>query len=66
MSLPPAALTAAKMLINASGEAPLPEALLAEQRSFYNLLRTGDAQQLIRRFLEAAPGGVDSQAAPYK
>jgi enoyl-CoA hydratase len=50
-SLPQASLALAKKLINTSGEMPLRDALRLEQTSFWELLRTAEAQHLIRRTL---------------
>lgn len=46
-SLPPAAVSAAKKLINTSGEMPLQDALKLEQTTFWGLLNTDDARRII-------------------
>jgi enoyl-CoA hydratase len=46
-SLPPAAVSAAKKLINTSGEMSIPDALKLEQATFWGLLNTDDARRII-------------------
>jgi len=46
-SLPPAAVSAAKKLINTSGEMPMQDALKLEQATFWGLLNTDDARRII-------------------
>jgi enoyl-CoA hydratase/carnithine racemase len=61
-SLPPAAVSAAKKLMNATGEMPMQDALKLEQATFWGLLNTDDA----RRIIDYVVTNGEKKAAPEK
>lgn len=55
-SLPPQSLALVKKVINQSADMPLPDALKLEQESFWQLMRSEDAQRLMREYVKANQG----------
>jgi enoyl-CoA hydratase len=52
-SLPPQSLALVKKVINQSADMPLPDALRLEQESFWQIMRSEDAQRLMREYVES-------------
>ncbi len=52
-SLPPQSLALVKKVINQSADMPLTDALRLEQDAFWQLMRTEDAQRLMRQYVES-------------
>jgi enoyl-CoA hydratase len=58
-SLPPLSLALIKKVVNESADLPLKEALRLEEESFWELMKSEDAQRLMRQYVEANQGGLE-------
>jgi len=60
-SLPPQSLALTKKVITTTGDMPLTDALKLEEKSFWELMRSEDAQRLMRAYVQANQGRTEQK-----